>query len=204
MVEVHILTDDDARLAPGRFRAADSISRFSAWAASDYTSNRNTKMANNPPKVHMDALERTTIGNGRKFAATIARVGSHLGMSQIGCSVVELEPGKCAWPHHLHYGNEEFFFILDGRGTLRYDDGEFEIGEGEFFFAGTGPGTAHQIVNTSDAPLRYLALSSMEDPEICYYPDSKKYGSYSWRDEDKRLGFFASDDAAQGYYDGED
>jgi uncharacterized cupin superfamily protein len=31
------------------------------------------------------------------------------------------------------------------------------------------------IVNTSDAPLRYLAVSTMEEPEICEYPDSGKF-----------------------------
>ena len=43
----------------------------------------------------------------------------------------------------------------------------------------TGEGTAHQIINTSNGLLRYLALSSLDDPEICYYPDSDKYGSYA-------------------------
>ncbi|MEE9253841.1 MAG: cupin domain-containing protein, partial [Pseudomonadales bacterium] len=82
-------------------------------------------------------------------------------MTKIGCTVVELEPCKRAWPYHLHYGQEEVFIVLEGKGTLRYDDDEYEIREGEIFFAGTGSGTAHQIVNTSESKLRYLALSSM-------------------------------------------
>ena len=160
-------------------------------------------MASIPPKVQIDAVERMTIGNGDKFSASIGRIGAHLGMAKIGCTVVDLEPGKRAWPHHLHYGQEELFIILEGEGTLRYDDGEYEIREGEIFFAGTGPGTAHQIVNTSGSRLRYLALSSMDDPEICYYPDSKKYGAYCWRDDGTGVRFLARDDSGVNYFDGE-
>lgn len=160
-------------------------------------------MGSKPPKIHIDAVELVKMGNGKNFVASLGRIGAQLGMKKIGCSVVELEPGQRAWPLHLHYGLEELFIVLDGEGTLRYDDGEFEIKQGEIFFAGTGPGTAHQIVNTSDAKLRYLALSSMGDPELCYYPDSRKYGAYSWRDG-KGARFMARDDSGVDYYDGEE
>lgn len=160
-------------------------------------------MADKPPKVHVDAVEMVKMGNGKNFAASLGRVGALLGMTKMGCSVVELEPGQKAWPFHLHYGMEELFIVLDGNGTLRYDTGEYEIGAGEIFFAGTGAGTAHQIVNTSDATLRYLALSTIGDPEICYYPDSKKYGAYSWRDDGKGMRLMAHEDSGLDYYDGE-
>jgi uncharacterized cupin superfamily protein len=37
-----------------------------------------------------------------------------------------------------------------------------------------GPETAHQIINTSDADLRYLAISTMIPNEVVEYPDSGK------------------------------
>ena len=160
-------------------------------------------MASIPPKVHIDSVERMTIGNGDKFAASIGRIGAQLGVTKIGCTVVDLDPGKRAWPNHLHYGQEELFIILEGEGTLRYDDGEYPIHQGEIFFAATGPGTAHQIVNSSASRLRYLALSSMDDPEVCYYPDSKKYGAYCWRDDGKGVRFLMRDDSGVDYFDGE-
>jgi uncharacterized cupin superfamily protein len=159
-------------------------------------------MPNKPPKIHIDLVDWMTIGNRQKFAASIGRLSTQLGMEKIGCTVVDLEPGKRAWPYHLHYGQEELFIVLEGRGTLRYDDGEYEIRQGEVFFAGTGPGTAHQIVNTSNSKLRYLALSSMGDPEICYYPDSRKYGAYSSRD-DGSVRFLAHENSHLDYFDGE-
>ena len=36
------------------------------------------------------------------------------------------------------------------------------------------PGTAHQLVNTSDAERRHLAFSTKREPEICEYADSGK------------------------------
>ena len=63
-------------------------------------------MASSPPKIHIDSVEKMVIGNGEKFAASIGRIGAQLGSSKIGCNVVELEPGKRAWPLHLHYGQE--------------------------------------------------------------------------------------------------
>ena len=156
-------------------------------------------MANNPAKIDLDSVKRTTIGDGRNFSASIAKVGDLLGMTKIGCTVVELEPGKRAWPYHLHYGQEEVFIVLEGCGTLRYDDDEYEIREGEIFFAGTGAGTAHQIVNTSESKLRYLALSSMDDPEVIYYPDAKKHGAFS--DNGGGVQFIAPDDSSVGYSD---
>jgi uncharacterized cupin superfamily protein len=38
-----------------------------------------------------------------------------------------------------------------------------------------GPDSAHQFRNTGTVPLRYLALSTVEDPEVVEYPDSGKY-----------------------------
>lgn len=162
-------------------------------------------MANEPPKLHLDQLERRQIGNGKTFSASVGRIAAKLGMRSIGCTLVELAPGERAWPFHLHYGQEEFFVILSGSGTLRYDEGEYPIGDGEVFYAGTGPGTAHQIFNSSDAPLRYLAFSAMARPaEICYYPDSGKYGSYASSGKGRELSFMAHEDSGIDYYEGEE
>ena len=136
-------------------------------------------MPTKPLMIHVDDIKMHAHSSGDQFGASLGSITKLLNMRKLGCSLVELEPGKRAWPFHLHYGQEELFVVLEGGGTLRYDDSETPIRTGDVIFAPTGEGTAHQIINTSDQQLRYLALSSMEDPEICYYPDSDKYGSYS-------------------------
>jgi len=39
-----------------------------------------------------------------------------------------------------------------------------------------GKETAHQIINTGDVELKYLAVSTKLSPEIAEYPDSGKFG----------------------------
>jgi uncharacterized cupin superfamily protein len=158
-------------------------------------------MSNKHTIVNIADAKRQIIGNGKAFEATAASIGVQLGVEQIGCTLVELEPGKRAWPYHLHYAQEEMFVILEGEGTLRYDGDTYPIRDGDVIFTPTGPGTAHQIVNTSNAELRYLALSSMTDAELCEYPDSGKIGAGGRHDE-PWLSFRAG--AEVDYFDGED
>jgi uncharacterized cupin superfamily protein len=39
-----------------------------------------------------------------------------------------------------------------------------------------GESGAHQVVNDSGEPLRYLAFSTMIEPEVAVYPDSDRVG----------------------------
>jgi uncharacterized cupin superfamily protein len=67
-----------------------------------------------------------------------------------------------------------------------------------------GPDYPHQIVNTSDAPLKYLSLSTQESPEVCEYPDSGKYMAYTRTDGPLlQRGRMHRADTALDYWDGE-
>ena len=156
------------------------------------------------PIIHINAIKRNEIGHGENFSARFGRIGPMLGMQKLGCTLVELEPGKKAWPYHLHYGAEELFVILEGSGTIRYDDSNHDIKAGDIIFTPPGEGTAHQIINTSNSLLRYLALSTMDSPELCYYPDSGKYGSYAFSADGPRKVFIAHEDNEAQYWDGEE
>jgi uncharacterized cupin superfamily protein len=68
------------------------------------------------------------------------------------------------------------FFILEGTGELRYGDARYPLRAGDVIACPTGgPETAHQIINTGTTELRYLAVSTQSEAEICEYPDSGKY-----------------------------
>lgn len=126
------------------------------------------------PIVNMSDVPLEPQGNGKSFQAQVARVGKALGSEMLGCTLVVVPPGHKAWPYHLQHANEEMFVILEGNGTLRYDGEEYALKAGDVISAKTGPGTAHQIINSSDAELRYLAMSTMIHPEVAEYPDSGK------------------------------
>jgi uncharacterized cupin superfamily protein len=160
-------------------------------------------MNEQPPIVNLEEIALDDFRHGDKFSARLGRVGRKLGMQKIGCGLVVLEPGKRAWPFHGHYAQEEAFVVLEGSGLLRYGEGEYPIRTGDVIFTPTGPERAHQIVNDTDVPLKYLALSSMDTPEICYYPDSNKTGAFHITEKGFE-GFMSRDGELADYWDGED
>jgi uncharacterized cupin superfamily protein len=94
---------------------------------------------------------------------------------KLGASIDVLAPGKRGCPYHLHHAQEEMFVVLEGRGTLRVAGEMLAVTAGDVVFIPPGPDYPHQFVNTSDAPLKYLSISTRDAPEICEYPDSGKY-----------------------------
>lgn len=113
----------------------------------------------------------------QRFEARIGRVSMQLGAKQLGYNITAVPPGKRAFPFHNHRVNEEMFFVLEGEGEVRIGEERHAIRRGDIVACPPGgPDSAHQIINTSTAELRYLAVSSKLSPEICEYPDSNKYG----------------------------
>lgn len=127
---------------------------------------------------------------------------------RLGTSLYELPAQRQAWPYHYHTGNEEAIYVLDGEGTLRLDGKRHEIEAGEYVALPAGEDSAHQVINDSNAPLRYLVVSTMEEPDVIGYPDAEKIGvtagSPPGGDTDDRTisEFFRLDDAV-GFWDGE-
>ena len=92
---------------------------------------------------------------------------------QIGATVYQLEPGDFV-VYHFHHASEELLIVLRGRPTLRTPDGRRELAEGEVVHFPVGPDGAHGVTNESDAPARYVMVSSLRTPEVAEYPDLKK------------------------------
>ncbi len=104
-----------------------------------------------------------------------ARLGTGTAAVKLGASVDIVAPGMRSCPYHLHHAQEEMFVVIEGRGTLRVAGEMLPIRAGDVMFIPAGPDYPHQIINTSDEPLKYLSMSTKEQPEICEYPDSGKY-----------------------------
>jgi uncharacterized cupin superfamily protein len=64
--------------------------------------------------------------------------------------------------------------VLRGRPTLREPEGERELEEGEAVLFPIGPEGAHQLLNRSKSPVRYLVVSNRPSPEAVEYPDSQQ------------------------------
>lgn len=126
--------------------------------------------------VNLENVTFVQRSHGEGFECRIAPVGLALDSRKLGFNVTVVPPGKRAFPYHAHRGNEEMFFILEGEGSVRIDGAVHPIRKGDFISLPSGRDSAHQIINDSKAPVRYLAVSTMELPDVVEYPDSGKLG----------------------------
>ena len=115
--------------------------------------------------------------DGDDEAGTRHRVFWRPDGARMGATLYELAPGAPESRIHMHFGAEEMFFILEGEGSVRIAGEIHRIRTGDFISLPPGRDSAHQIFNDSNAPLRYLAVSTMEIPEVLEYPDSGKLGA---------------------------
>ena len=112
------------------------------------------------PLINIDELEYRPFGKGEKFRAERAHVSPLIGASMLGYAVIRVGPGKRAWPYHAHCAIEEMFYILSGKGTLRHAGEEYPVRAGDFICSPADPRQPHQIINSSDEELTYIALGT--------------------------------------------
>ncbi len=162
--------------------------------------------------VNIDEIAPDEQAQGR-FGSRRRRLGPEAGGRALGCTHLELAPGKTAFPFHFHSALEEALYFLEGTGTLRVGADSIEVRAGDYVGLPPGPEGAHALTNTGASPLRYLCMSAPATPatmDIVGYPDSKKYAFASGVDPVK--GFrggtwvmkIVKDDAPPvGYFDDE-
>lgn len=144
-----------------------------------------------------------------KYDIHFGRISSRIGARKLGYNLTVVAPGKRNCPFHNHHVEEEMFFILEGTGELRYGDQTYPLKPGDVIACPPGgPETAHQIINTGATEMRYLALSTLADAEICDYPDSGKFGAYSLHRTDSGatvpwFRYLGRTEEAHDYWEGE-
>jgi uncharacterized cupin superfamily protein len=121
----------------------------------------------NDAPLEREAREPLYDGRGARLARGTAAL-------KLGASVDVLEPGKRGCPYHLHHAQEEMFIVIEGHGTMRVAGEMLAVKAGDVVFMPPGPAYPHQMINTSDAPLKYLSISTKDQPEVVEYPDSGK------------------------------
>ena len=168
-------------------------------------------MPTRPNVVSEDELGWSEHLHGEKFGYRRRQLGSAAGGQRLGCSLYEVSPGRTAFPRHYHLANEEAIYVLEGSGTLRIgqEGEEVEVSQGDYVALPVGADGAHQLVNSSDAALRYLCFSTMVEPDVMVYPDSGKVSVFGGAapggpKEERTFARFLRDDAEVGYYDNED
>jgi uncharacterized cupin superfamily protein len=113
--------------------------------------------------------------------AYIRSLSHEVGLEQIGVHITRLPPGKEANAYHTHTYEEEFYYVLSGRGVILFDGQEYEVGEGDF--AGFKPSSApHLLRNPFDRDLVYLVGGERRAFEIAEFPE---HGRTMIRDSEK-------------------
>ena len=136
------------------------------------------KLVRNVRDMPLEASARAPLYDGAQSGA-VAGPRADTVARKLGAGFDIVPPGKRSCPYHFHYAQEEMFVILEGEGTLRVAGEMIPIRAGDVIDIPPGPEYPHQIINTSDAPLSYLSISTQEFPEVCEYPDSGKYLAFS-------------------------
>lgn len=142
----------------------------------------------------------------KRFACRIGEVSQRIGAQKLGYNVTVVPPGMRAFPFHNHRVNEEMFLVLAGSGEVRIGPERYPLRTGDVICCPPGDQeTAHQIINTGDVELRYLAVSTTQYPEIAEYPDSGKYLAVTDGPQagPARLRIVARHENGVGYWDGE-
>ena len=103
------------------------------------------------------------------------RLSDPAGLSHLGVSLARIPAGKESFALHVHSLQEEWIYVVSGRGHVRLDDQELPIEAGDFVgFPAGGP--AHLVRNTSDAELVFLQGGDRRPGDIGRFPELGKVG----------------------------
>ena len=177
---------------------AAKLTQLSAAAMSDRAATLAATLIRN-----FDEIPLTRMLREPHYDAEGARLARGTAARKLGASVDVLAPGKRGCPYHLHHAQEEMFIVLEGSGTLRVDGEMLPLKSGDVVFIPPGPEYPHQIINTSEAPLKYLSISTRETPEICEYPDSGKFLAEGSLDKSTPFEVIERRGMSLDYWDGE-
>lgn len=101
------------------------------------------------------------------------QMGKATGLRRTGVNLARIAPGKESFVYHSHWSEEEWIYVLEGRGMARIDDVEYEVGPGDFMAFPT-PGVAHHLRNPFDKELVYLMGGENRDSDVADFPDLGK------------------------------
>ena len=95
-------------------------------------------------------------------------LGDAAGLERIGVHLVRIPPGREANIYHAHRVEEEFYFIVSGRGQVELDGAVHDVAAGDFI--GLPTNVAHQLRNPSDEDLVYLVGGERQSIEVASFP----------------------------------
>ncbi|GAB4464697.1 MAG: cupin domain-containing protein [Elainellaceae cyanobacterium] len=99
----------------------------------------------------------------------LRNLSDRVGMQRVIARLGRIPPGKESFIYHAHHHEEEFLYILSGRGMAEIGEHEVEVGAGDFMGFST-PSVAHHLRNPFEVDLVYLMVGERQAVEIGDFP----------------------------------
>lgn len=96
-------------------------------------------------------------------------LGGAAGMTQLGVHLVRLQPGRDSTEYHYHHSEEEFVYILSGRGETDIGEQTYPLEPGDFM-GFSAPSLPHVMRNPFDEDLVYLVGGQSLAHDVTEYP----------------------------------
>lgn len=115
-----------------------------------------------PEEARVHPLDASVVRYNRSL-------GDATGLRSLGVHLVRLKPGGTSTVFHYHLHDEEWIYILSGRGEAEIGDDRYAVGPGDFmgFVAGSEP---HLLRNPHEEDLVYLVGGNRLPFDVCDYP----------------------------------
>lgn len=100
-------------------------------------------------------------------------LGRTCGLQRSGINLITIPPGKESFVLHAHLHEEEWIYVISGRGVVAGGDHDIELSAGDFIAFPT-PSQPHVLRNLSGEPVVYLTGGERADYDVVDYPDHGK------------------------------
>ena len=101
------------------------------------------------------------------------QISRMLGLKRTGVTIARMPADKESFVYHSHHLEEEWVYILSGKGIAEIDGIEYEVGAGDFMAFPT-PSVAHHLRNPGPEDLVYLMGGENLGTEIADFPKMDK------------------------------
>jgi uncharacterized cupin superfamily protein len=92
-----------------------------------------------------------------------------VGLKRTGVNFIRVPAGRESYVYHSHHYEEEWIYVLAGRGIALIDDAEYEVTAGDFMGFPT-PSVAHHLRNPGPEDLVYLAGGENREFDVADFP----------------------------------
>jgi len=100
-------------------------------------------------------------------------LGALAGLERVGILIGRVPPGKESFVYHSHQHEEEFIYVLSGRGIAEIGAEEMEVGPGDFM-GFPAPSVGHHLRNPFAVDLVYLMGGEHRPVDIADFPRLRK------------------------------